>query len=117
MQERSMMRGRSWGTKVEAEQARTTYEIWVHSILGEFAVRLEDGHVTGIRPISLRTAMGPERLQELEYESDDAALYRVREHPEQFFEFGPTLQGRYVPVHSARRWGSGFRWKHRKKEL
>ena len=42
------------------------YEIWVHEYLDEFAVRLEDGRVSGVCPVSFHMAADPDgRLPQL----------------------------------------------------
>jgi len=56
--------------------------------------------VTGVcGPLPLNVLAETERLPELGYAADDWSLSRFREQPEQFFQFGPSLSGRHVPVH------------------
>jgi hypothetical protein len=75
------------------------YEIWGHEYLGEFAVRIEDGPVTGACPISLHFACDPDgRLPDLEYNNGPATLYRFLEYPEQFCQFEPWLHGKRLPA-------------------
>jgi hypothetical protein len=76
----------------------TTYRLITHRLLGEFAVRVEDGTITGIVAVSLHFACDPDgRLPDLLYDDLDAALYRVRHHPEQFMPFEAWLGEREGP--------------------
>ena len=76
----------------------TTYELWVHEILGIYAVRRSEAGVTGVcGPLPLRTAADG-HLARLSYDGSEAALARPRESPEQYRQFQPWLKGEAVPV-------------------
>jgi hypothetical protein len=76
-----------------------TYEIWEHEHLFEFAVRIEEGRVTGVCPISLDFACDPDgRLPELDYDTSQSVLFRFVEYPEQSCQSDPWLGGKCVPV-------------------
>jgi hypothetical protein len=79
------------------EKPVITYALWVHPLLGLFAIRRESGTVTGVRSVPLYAA-NELNLERLPYDTSEAAIHRARDTPEQFVPFAAWQQGRVVPV-------------------
>ena len=79
-----------------AEAVITTHELWFHELLGAYAVRLQEGRVTGVHgPIPLSTVVycNPHRL---EYDERPEAILRAQESPEQFCMLEDWRKGLWV---------------------
>jgi hypothetical protein len=79
------------------EKPVITYALWVHPLLGLFAIRREAGGVTGVRSVPLYAAVEL-NLEVLPYDASEAAIHRARDMPEQFVPFAAWQQGRVVPT-------------------
>jgi hypothetical protein len=67
-----------------AEQVITTHELWFHELLGAYAVRLQEGRVTGVHgPIPLSTVAYCDP-RSLEYDERPETILRAHDSPEQF---------------------------------